>query len=187
MNPKANHGLFAAITNARVGGEPLNEGLRLLKTYDHESGAKAKVYKDSEWQEHRVKFFNSKGEHLKDADYHTDDAEDAHDTAQHQLKNLKESTEPFDANHDAELTHLLNVAVAHRHIAHGHAALMDEHMKKHGQHPVGHDLANPHTSNWHAASTAHGKAIDAAEAYHKGKGGTEGEFSKLYDAAKARF
>ena len=49
----------------------------------------AKVYKDKDWGEHRVKFFSPEGKHYSEADYHTDDAEDAHDTAQGQLGRYK--------------------------------------------------------------------------------------------------
>jgi len=42
----------------------------------------AKVYKDTDWDEHRVKFYKN-GKHMGEArDYHTDDAQDAHSTAQ---------------------------------------------------------------------------------------------------------
>lgn len=45
----------------------------------------AKVYKDTDWGEHRVKFFKN-GKHLGEGpDYHTDDVEDAHATAKSQL------------------------------------------------------------------------------------------------------
>lgn len=65
--------------------ENLEEGLRLIKTHTSADGKKtAKVYKDNEWGEHRVKFHRD-GKHLKDADYHTDDAYDAHDTARHYI------------------------------------------------------------------------------------------------------
>lgn len=64
----------------------LKEGLRLLKTHTNKKGDKvAKVYKDTEWGEHRVKFFLN-GVHQHKADHHTDDPEDAHDTAKHWLK-----------------------------------------------------------------------------------------------------
>ena len=70
--------------------ETIDEGLKLLKTHslgDHH----AKVYKDSEWGEHRVKFFHGT-HHLKNADYHTDDHNDAHDTAKTELKRLNKYT-----------------------------------------------------------------------------------------------
>lgn len=40
----------------------------------------AKVYRDAEWGEYRVRFY-ALGTHLRDADYHTDDREDAMSTA----------------------------------------------------------------------------------------------------------
>ena len=63
--------------------------LRLLKTHTGPKGHVAKVYKDKDWGEHRVKFFSPEGKHYSEADYHTDDAEDAHDTAQGQLGRYK--------------------------------------------------------------------------------------------------
>jgi len=63
--------------------------LRLLKTLEGPKGHKAKVYKDMDWQEHRVKFYSPEGKHYTEADYHTDDKEDAHDTAHHQLHRYK--------------------------------------------------------------------------------------------------
>lgn len=68
----------------------VSEGnIRLLKTHekmDSEGQKKtAKVYKDHEWNEYRVKHFTN-GKHHQDADYHTDDADDAHNTAKAFLK-----------------------------------------------------------------------------------------------------
>jgi hypothetical protein len=63
--------------------------LRLLKTHTGPKGHVAKVYKDRDYGEHRVKFFNPEGKHFPDADYHTDDVSDAHDTAQGQLSRYK--------------------------------------------------------------------------------------------------
>jgi len=63
--------------------------LRLLKTHTGPKGHVAKVYKDKDWGEHRVKFFSPEGKHYSQADYHTDDAEDAHGTAQGQLNRYK--------------------------------------------------------------------------------------------------
>lgn len=75
-----NEGLRLLTTTKR---EPLCESLRHVKTYDHETnGRTAKVYKDRDWDEHRVQFFEN-GVHQTEADYHTDDALDAHDTAKH--------------------------------------------------------------------------------------------------------
>ena len=58
--------------------------LRLIQT--HENGNKqAKVYKDTELGEYRVKLYKD-GKHLADADYHTDDVSDAHGTAKLHIK-----------------------------------------------------------------------------------------------------
>jgi hypothetical protein len=63
--------------------------LRLLKTHSGPKGHVAKVYKDKDWGEHRVKFFSPEGKHYSEADYHTDDLSDAHDTATGQLNRYK--------------------------------------------------------------------------------------------------
>jgi hypothetical protein len=62
--------------------EKLNEGLRLVATHGvHGAGSKsAKVYKNNEFGEYQVKHYTN-GEHHKDADYHTDDKQDANETA----------------------------------------------------------------------------------------------------------
>jgi hypothetical protein len=59
--------------------------LRLLKTLTGPKGHTAKVYKDKDYGEHRVKFFSPEGKHMTNADYHTDDVADANDTAKGQL------------------------------------------------------------------------------------------------------
>ena len=63
--------------------------LRLLKTHAGPKGHTAKVYKDKDWGEHRVKFFSPEGKHMSDSDYHTDDMADANDTAKGQLGRFK--------------------------------------------------------------------------------------------------
>lgn len=68
----------------------IEEGLRLVSTHGNTSGKQAKVYKDSELGEHKVKFFVD-GVHQKDADYHTDDKEDAKGTANTFVKEGRES------------------------------------------------------------------------------------------------
>jgi len=74
--------------------EYISEALRLVKTYEH-NGRKAKIYKDNEWGEHRVKFYTH-GKHHKDADHHTDDSDDAHGTAKHWLNKMtNESKKPL--------------------------------------------------------------------------------------------
>ena len=52
-------------------------------------GHNAKVYRDTEWNEYRVKFYDTEGQHLVHADYHTDDKDDALSTARAQLEALK--------------------------------------------------------------------------------------------------
>jgi len=59
--------------------------LRLMKTHTGPKGHVAKVYKDRDWEEHRVKFFSPEGQHHPNADYHTETAEDAHNTAMRQV------------------------------------------------------------------------------------------------------
>ena len=55
--------------------------LRKLATVMDGSGTlAAKVYRDAEWSEYRVRFFRN-GVLQTDSDYHTDDAEDAMSTA----------------------------------------------------------------------------------------------------------
>jgi hypothetical protein len=74
--------------------------MRLKATIHSDCGNHcAKIYKDTEWNEHRVKF-HINGQHHEPADYHTDDYHDAHGTAVSELKRLsklngalKESTE----------------------------------------------------------------------------------------------
>lgn len=59
-------------------------GMRLVKT--HVNGPhSAKVYKNPEWGEFVTKFFHN-GAYQPKADSHTDDASDAHSTAQYQLR-----------------------------------------------------------------------------------------------------
>jgi hypothetical protein len=59
--------------------------LRLVKTHTGPKGHVAKVYKDKDWGEYRTKFYSPEGVHHKDSDSHTDDAEDAHMTAMHEV------------------------------------------------------------------------------------------------------
>lgn len=50
------------------------------------NGAKSiKIYRDAEWQEFVVRFYQD-GKELKDAEYRTDDKSDAEGTADHYLK-----------------------------------------------------------------------------------------------------
>lgn len=64
----------------------LEEAMKLIKTHTSASGNKeAKVYKDTEWGEFRVKHYTG-GKHHANADYHTDDVDDAHGTAKQHIK-----------------------------------------------------------------------------------------------------
>lgn len=55
--------------------------LRRIETVSNEKrGLRAKVYRDAEWDEFRVKFFRN-GAYQEEADYHTDDKSDAQFTA----------------------------------------------------------------------------------------------------------
>ena len=63
--------------------------LRLIKTYTGPKGHVAKVYKDRDWQEYRTKFYTPEGKHLTEGDSHTDDAEDAHHTAQSEVNKAR--------------------------------------------------------------------------------------------------
>jgi len=59
--------------------------LRLVKTHTGPKGHVAKVYKDRDWEEYRTKFYTPEGKHLSEGDSHTDDLEDAHMTAKHEV------------------------------------------------------------------------------------------------------
>lgn len=66
----------------------LSEGLRKIGELHTDSGDHhATIHKDHEYGEYRVKF-HSHGVHNPDADYHTDDKDDAHGTAEAGLKHL---------------------------------------------------------------------------------------------------
>ena len=65
--------------------ESLNEGMKLVSQHG-EGQHTAKVYKDSDWDEYRVKFYKD-GKHVgKASDYHSDDLDDAQSTADSQIK-----------------------------------------------------------------------------------------------------
>jgi hypothetical protein len=55
--------------------------LRLVKTVKGPNGHTAKVYKDQDWGEYRVKHYDPDGKHVEKADYHTDDRQEATDSA----------------------------------------------------------------------------------------------------------
>lgn len=55
--------------------------MRRLETISSKTtGREARIYRDSEWQEWRVCFYQD-GRHLLNADFHTDDKGDAQHTA----------------------------------------------------------------------------------------------------------
>lgn len=56
--------------------------MKLIATFSTEGEGTAKVYHNTEWQEYVVKWFNTRGTHMDASDYHTDDKQDALDTAQ---------------------------------------------------------------------------------------------------------
>ena len=74
-------------TFAKGGKVEKNEkpNLRLVKTHTGPKGHVAKVYKDKDYGEYRTKFYSPEGKHHTEADSHTDDAEDAHMTAMHEV------------------------------------------------------------------------------------------------------
>ena len=57
--------------------------MRLIKTHKAENGRMSKVYRDPDWGEYRVKHYDASGKMIGES--HHDDAEDAHNTAQHEV------------------------------------------------------------------------------------------------------
>ena len=58
-----------------------SSNLRLIQTIKRDDIVHAKIYRDSEYDEYIVKFYDADGKYLSEADYHTDDKQDAVDTA----------------------------------------------------------------------------------------------------------
>lgn len=50
---------------------------RLLATFHGPEGEKTKIYRDSEWDEFVVQFYDHRGVHLDASDYHTTSRQDA--------------------------------------------------------------------------------------------------------------
>lgn len=76
--------------------EEISESMRLVS--NHVSGPHtAKVYKDTDWNEYRTRFYKD-GKHLgNDSDYHTDDLHDAKNTAKAELERMsKQHNEEFE-------------------------------------------------------------------------------------------
>jgi hypothetical protein len=77
--------------------------MRRLETLTNTAtGREARVYRDSDWQEWRVKHYQD-GEHLTAADYHTDDKADALNHARHWTAPAQQPTENPDAWIDSAL------------------------------------------------------------------------------------
>lgn len=55
--------------------------MRKIAEFSWPNGNKTKVYRNAEWEEWVVKFYNSQGVHMDASDYHTNDKQDALDTA----------------------------------------------------------------------------------------------------------
>jgi len=85
----------------RLEKNPEKPNLRLLKTHTGPKGHVAKVYKDKDYGENRVKFYDPDGKYRSGADYHTDDLSDAHDTAKGQLNRYNAGGSTVDASKGA--------------------------------------------------------------------------------------
>ena len=53
------------------------------------TGQTAKVFFDVEYSEYIVKFYDEEGQHMVNADYHTDNEADARGTARAELERMK--------------------------------------------------------------------------------------------------
>jgi hypothetical protein len=95
----------------------LEEGLRLIGKLEH-GNREIKLYKDTDWGEFRVKFYID-GEHQTEADYHTDDKQDASDTARSFLSKAEvgegqttTATPPLEESKNNELERIKILALA---------------------------------------------------------------------------
>ncbi len=55
--------------------------MQKIAEFEWPNGNKTRVYRNAEWDEYVVKFFNHQGVHMDASDYHTSDKQDALDTA----------------------------------------------------------------------------------------------------------
>lgn len=55
--------------------------MRKIAEFEWPNGNKTRVYRNVEWNEYVVKFYNHQGVHMDASDYHTNDKQDALDTA----------------------------------------------------------------------------------------------------------
>lgn len=70
--------------------ESIDEAMKLLGT--HENGNRmAKVYRDTEWDDHIVKYHTNGVHHKKADSHHYEDSEDAHDSAKNWIRKANES------------------------------------------------------------------------------------------------
>ena len=76
-----------AVTNKTFNTSEITEGMRIVSK--HGDGAHtAHVYRDSDWDEYRVRFYKD-GKHLgSEKDYHSDDLSDAKGTADAEIKRM---------------------------------------------------------------------------------------------------
>lgn len=56
--------------------------MRFLQEFKWPNGNKTRVYRNAEWDEWVVRFYNSEGVHMDASDYYTSDKDDAYSTAQ---------------------------------------------------------------------------------------------------------
>jgi hypothetical protein len=63
-----------------VAEETLDENLRLIGKLGDQNRS-AKIYRDNDWNEYRVRFYTNNNYDGEDSDHHTDDKEDAFNTA----------------------------------------------------------------------------------------------------------
>lgn len=100
---KESEGSGVAVTKDKVVTESAITVVEAKLLQTHTNGNKsAKVYGKDENGEHVVKFHKG-GVHQKNADYHTDDKEDAHGTAKHWVNSVKESAEDYNTLDESAL------------------------------------------------------------------------------------
>jgi hypothetical protein len=132
--------------------ENIVEGMKLVSKHEPEGSVHtAKVYKDSDWDEYRVKYFKN-GKHIgEDSDYHTDDLDDAKSTADSEIgymnKHVQESIEESYVVRHGKVS-----AEAVRRMAKemfpGEKTLTPEHFEKAKQHILNNVSKHKHMNEW---------------------------------------